>query len=108
MRNRDAVTQPCRAQFLACYEAVQDLRFRKALAARKQRGDPLEQTRLVRHVDIQLDVIHTQQLANWIHRANLLAFDTAGVRHRHTSRGGLLCILVVSFARLVKVDDIRV
>ena len=49
------------------------------MPSRKQRGDPFEQPRLVRHVDIQLDVINTQQLANGIHFANLFASDTVGL-----------------------------
>ena len=36
VRNRDAVTQTRRAQLLACREALQNVRFREALTARKQ------------------------------------------------------------------------
>ena len=42
VRNRDPMPQARRAQLLACGQALQYLRIRKAMALRKKRGDPFE------------------------------------------------------------------
>ena len=47
-----------RAQVFARDQALQDPFLGKGIASRKQLGDPLEQLLLVRHVDVQVDVVN--------------------------------------------------
>jgi len=71
MWNRDPMTQTRRAQLFACDQAIENLGTRKAVTSRKQEGDSFEQSQLVPHVEIQMDVLDTQQFANWVHPQSL-------------------------------------
>ena len=69
VRNRDAVTHARRAQLLAHCQALQNECLGEPMPRGKQGGDLFEQLRFGRHVDIETDVVKSQQFADGIHDA---------------------------------------
>ena len=67
VRNRDTVTHTRRAQLLAHCQALQNECLGEAVPRGKQGGDLFEQLRFGRHVEIQTDVVKSQQFADGIH-----------------------------------------
>ena len=67
VRNRDTVTHTRRAQLLARRQALQNECLGEAVPRGKQGGDLFEQLRFGRHVEIQTDVVKSQQFADGIH-----------------------------------------
>ncbi len=60
VRNGDAMTQSGRAKPLAGHEAIQNLGVGQMQTSREKQRKPLEQSRLVRQVDVQLDIVNPQ------------------------------------------------
>ena len=67
VRDRDTVTHTRRAQLLAHCQALQNECLGEAVPRGKQGGDLFEQLRFGRHVEIQTDVVKSQQFADGIH-----------------------------------------
>lgn len=80
VRDRDTMPQSRRAQLLAFDQAIQNLRVRKSGAARKQLGKPPQQLCFVRYIEIQMNVLDTQQFTNRIHFTIALIFNTDSTR----------------------------
>lgn len=67
VRNSNPVTNTRRAQLLAHCQALQDECLGEAVPRGKQGGDLFEQLSFGRHLEIQTDVIESQQFADGIH-----------------------------------------
>ena len=65
--NRDTMTYTRRAQLLAHCQALQNECLGEPMPRGKQGGDLFEQLRFGRHVEIQTDVVKSQQFADGIH-----------------------------------------
>ena len=70
----------------------------------KQRRDLLEQLRFGRHVEVQTDVVWSQQLAEGIHWVRSVLFAGAAEACLWRRR----FVQIVTFTRFVEVNDIRV